>query len=172
MATKKRSVHAKKKGNKKVTAAIRLRMNRDVLQNELITNTFKVEQLLFQAHRNETISYEELTTLTKRLSTFQRVADQLFYVPRVGHEVSVKTSYLNDNVYWHDGYIQLVNDAGVWLEGSNDEDLWGPFDPNTGVDLRTEEDPFNHGQIYSIVYDYGYESQHFEDVFLGEGDTL
>lgn len=90
--------------------------------------------------------------------------------PIVSDEVTrVCTSRKSGNKSYETNYIRKIKDGKVWISYDRQEkaDESEPFDLKTGNGLFDDK---YYDQ--SILFDYGYEAQHQEDLFLGEGDTL
>lgn len=74
---------------------------------------------------------------------------------------------------WEDAHIHKIKNGQVWLRHSRepreDEKIFGPFYIESGKAVDTSDDWL--GMMF-VLFDGGWESQHYEDVSLGEGDTL
>lgn len=119
---------------------------------------------------HQDLSNNERIALQYIVDDLEEVIDDLFFtptseevLPQVGDEVSVKY----DDDYYEESHITEVKGDRVFLDDEYDRS----YDIQTGkINWRTYGCRNLHD--ITVIYDNGYAFQHWEDLSLGEGDTL
>lgn len=156
------SVKAKQAEKK---AAKKLEPSRSTISHFLMTKLNEFETYLSDCISYDSIETYELEQLSKKTAELNKLVRKTFYVPSVGDEVSLRVDGAGVTSY-EDAIISRIDGNKVFIHDNDNA-----YDIKTGRDLNLKELP-SLGFRISLVYDHGWEAQHYEDVCLGEGDTL